>query len=86
MLIVQRNGRGYDGGHGDSGEAFECAPRHQPSSGMPHSPLSSPRTQRVIADPRVVFDGDRQSFRFACELEEDMKQSYEGYAISHKHN
>ena len=38
--------------------------------------------QRVIADPRIVFDAGKQVFRFAFELDEADKQSYDGCALT----
>ena len=36
--------------------------------------------QRVIADPRIVFDIEKQKFVFAYDLTEDVKKSYTGSA------
>jgi len=36
--------------------------------------------QRVIADPRIVFDSDKEKFMFACDLDEDVKRAYVGSA------
>ena len=36
--------------------------------------------QRVIDDPRIVFDEGRQIFRFVYELDEDVKRDYSGCA------